>query len=257
MKAKKSLGQNFLNDDTICSQIVSLICPTKGDLVIEIGPGRGALTKHLIKYPSRLICIELDKDLIPHLNDLCKNKAEILNEDFLKINLEEFLKDYTYNNLFIVGNLPYYITSPIVNHILSSNVSINKMVFMVQKEVADRFAANPGTSDYGYMSVLIDAAYSCKKVIYVPRKYFTPSPNVDSAVISLERKTTDVFMNYKYNKLLMDSFHLKRKTLKNNLSNYDWNKILDVLKDNGFNENVRAEQLPQEMFKKIFNKLDL
>ncbi|MBE6155565.1 MAG: ribosomal RNA small subunit methyltransferase A [Firmicutes bacterium] len=257
MKAKKSLGQNFLINDTIIENIVSLFYVTENDLIIEIGPGRGALTEKLSKLPSRLLCIEVDKDLKPVLSKFESENCKIIYEDILKVDLKTIVQNYQYDNLYIVGNLPYYITSPILEHLIKSGLNINQMVFMVQKEVADRFSAKSCSSNYGYMTLFLNYYYNVTSEIFVPKKDFNPIPKVDSMVIKLEPRYHEFYINeQKYFSFLKNAFRLKRKTLKNNLSSqYNWQTIKEVLEANKLNENVRAEQITQELFIEIYLKL--
>ena len=141
---KKKFGQNFLNDKSIINNITSSINPTEDDLIIEIGPGSGALTKNLVKYNSNLICYEVDKDLETTLNQIKNDKTQIIFDDFLKRDIQSDISKIDYKNLYIIGNLPYYITTPIILSIIESRVDVKEMVFMVQKEVAERFSAKPG-----------------------------------------------------------------------------------------------------------------
>ena len=156
MKAKKSLGQNFLIDQNVISKIVTEVSACDDDLIIEIGPGQGALTKKLKKYNANLICYEVDKDLSNILSKLENNKTKVIWQDFLKSNIKEDIKNIKYNKLFIVGNLPYYITTPIIEHIMDSDINLDKLVIMVQKEVAGRFLALPHTKENGYISVILN-----------------------------------------------------------------------------------------------------
>ena len=137
---KKKFGQNFINDKFIINNITSSINPTEDDLILEIGPGSGALTKNLVKYNSNLICYEVDKDLENTLNQIKNDKTQIIFDDFLKRDIQSDISKIDYKNLYIIGNLPYYITTPIILSIIESRVDVKEMVFMVQKEVAERFS---------------------------------------------------------------------------------------------------------------------
>ena len=250
MKAKKSLGQNFLTDEKYISKIIYTAREINKDLIIEIGPGRGALTKRLKDNNCPLIAFELDKDLEPILHNLEDDNTKIVYQDFLNVNLKDYLGNH--KNILVIGNLPYYITTPIIEHIIDSNVEINNMIFMVQKEVADRFMALPKSKEYGYFTLYLKYYYDIERICNVPKEAFNPSPKVTSSVIKLtKRKDKPNIDTDKYFQLLKDSFRLKRKTLKNNLIEYDWSKIKDILKENNYKENVRAEELPEEMFIKI------
>ena len=256
MKAKKSLGQNFLIDKNIINKIVNEIPAKDNDLIIEIGPGKGALTKNLINKNAYVLCYELDTDLKDILDDLESNKVKIIYKDFLKTNILDDVDISKYDNIFIVGNLPYYITTPIIEHVIASKIKYNKFTIMIQKEVADRFLALPGNKAYGYMTLVIDYYFDIKRVCNVARNSFRPIPNVDSTVVNLIPKNNKNNINEeKYFSFLKDCFNQKRKTLKNNLKSYDWEIIEDVLKSNNYSESVRAEQIPEHLFIDIYKKL--
>ena len=256
MKAKKSLGQNFLVDNNIIEKIIGEITNDSNDLIVEIGPGRGALTKKLKEKGSFLIAYEVDRDLEDILSGFVDNKTKIIWQDFLKSDIKEAIKNIKYNNLFIVGNLPYYITTPIIEHIIDSNINFEKLVIMVQKEVADRFLANPKTKDYGYISVLLQYYFDIKRVCNVSKYSFNPVPKVESTVLSFRVKKirADVDIE-KYKEFLKIAFRQKRKTLKNNLSNYDWDKVKLVLDIHNLSESVRAEEIDGDIFIELFNAL--
>lgn len=253
MKAKKSLGQNFLMDKNIIKRIVDLVDAKENDLVLEIGPGRGALTKELVNKDFQFVAIELDHDMDEYLNKL---NAQIIYEDILKVDLLNILKDYQYDKLYVVGNLPYYITSPILERLVQMEIKPDKMIFMVQKEVAVRYASKEGSSDYGFMSLFLQFYYDLKEELFVHKKAFLPVPKVDSEVISLSKKKEypDVDFN-KFMKFLKKAFQFKRKTLKNNLREFDWDIIKQVLIENGLSEDVRSESISREIFVKIYNSL--
>lgn len=255
MKAKKSLGQNFLVDNNIIEKIIGEITNDSNDLIVEIGPGRGALTKKLKEKGSFLIAYEVDRDLEDILSGFVDNKTKIIWQDFLKSDIKEAIKNIKYNNLFIVGNLPYYITTPIIEHIIDSNINFEKLVIMVQKEVADRFLANPKTKDYGYISVLLQYYFDIKRVCNVSKYSFNPVPKVESTVLSfVEKERADIDIE-KYKEFLKLAFRQKRKTLKNNLSNYDWDKVKLVLDIHNLSESVRAEEIDGDIFIELFNAL--
>ena len=256
MKAKKALGQNFLKNDTIIEKIVSLFSVTANDLIIEIGPGRGALTSKLIKLPSKLLCIEIDEDMHFYLDKYESNKTHIEYADILQTALKELLKEYQYENLYIVGNLPYYITSPIMEYLIESNINAKELVFMVQKEVGKRYSACPGSKDYGYMTLFLNYYYDVKYELDVSKYNFDPVPKVDSAVIKL------VFNNKNYNLdtkkyfvFLKKAFQFKRKTLKNNLNNYNFLLVKQILEKYSLSDTVRPEEISQEIFVEIFKAL--
>ena len=254
---KKSLGQNFLIDQNIIRKIIDSINLKNNALIIEIGPGSGALTRELVKLDAQVVCFEIDKRLEETLNEIEANNLEIYYEDFLKINLEDFLKDKKYDNLYFIANLPYYITTPIINKIhLQANAY--EMIFMIQKEVADRFIATPGHKEYNSLSVFLQYNYNISKLVLVSKNCFYPKPKVDSMVVKFESKINKIEVKNEENfyKLVKDSFKYKRKNIKNNLSNYDLKKLEEELKKHGKDLTVRAENLSIEEFASISNNLN-
>ena len=253
---KKKFGQNFLIDKNKTQMIVDLINAKENDLIIEIGPGAGALTKRLIKKNANLICYEIDEDTKEYLLHLENDKTKIIYKDFLKTDLVEDIKDINYENLYIIGNLPYYITTPIIEHIIKSEIPVKKSVFMVQKEVGDRFSSKPGSREYGSITVFLDYYFNIKKEFIVGRKCFNPAPNVDSVIISLITKEERIPVDMKkFDRLVRDSFQFKRKNLRNNLKNYDLDKVNEILSKYGFTTNNRAEELSYDIFVDLCNKL--
>ena len=250
----KSLGQNFLKDNNIINKISDSINPSNNDLIIEIGPGAGALTKELVKKGSDVICFEIDKRLESILNDIGTSNLKIYFEDFLKVDLKKYI-DKKYERLFFVGNLPYYITTAIINKIVEET-NPYEITIMIQKEVALRFMANPHTRDYSSISVFLQYNFDIEKVCSVSKNCFEPIPKVDSMVIKLKRnkkyKSTNEELLYK---LIKDSFKQKRKNLKNNLGNYDLNKIELLLKERNKTLSCRAEELSVEDFVYLSNNL--
>ena len=256
MKAKKSLGQNFLIDNNIINKISKSILATKNDLIIEIGPGMGALTKKLKEKNTIIICYEIDTDLKPYLNTLEDSKTRIIYQDILSSNISYDIKDIKYNNLYIVGNLPYYITTPIIKYLINLDLDIKEMIFMVQEEVADRFSAMPNTKEYGAITLYLKYYYNVTKLFKVSKKCFNPMPKVESAIIKFTKRVDKPLIDEnKYFKLINDIFKQKRKTLKNNLSNYDFNKVKKVLDKYNLKDTVRAEEISEEIFIEILNNL--
>ena len=254
---KKKFGRNFLQDKNIIRKIVEVAEPTKDDLVIEIGPGAGALTEELVKK-SNVLAYEIDKDLEETLNNKFEsNNIKIIFDDFLNRDIKKDLEETKYNKLYVIANLPYYITTPIINKIIEEKVPVEKMVLMVQKEVGERFSAAIGTKDYSSITVFLNYFFKIKKEFIVSKNCFYPKPNVDSIIISFSRKNN----NYKINneelffKLIKDSFKQKRKTLKNNLKDYNFEKIEEVLLSNKLPADVRAENISLETFIEISNNL--
>lgn len=254
-KFKKKYGQNFLQDTHTIEKIVDSINPTTDDLIIEIGPGAGAITKSLKKFNAKIIAFEIDDETKKYLLPLEDEKTKIIYADFLYSDIAKILKNYENCRIFFIGNLPYYITTPIIEHIIDSGISHESLTVMVQREVADRFLAKPGHKEYGYMTVLLNFNYDISKVIDVDRKKFYPVPNVDSTVLKLTSKKKIDGDYEKLKKLLKDSFQFKRKTLKNNLNNYDTAKIEKILNEDGYSLSNRAEEIPLDVYIKIWKNI--
>lgn len=252
---KKSLGQNFLKDKNIIKKIADSINPTEEDLIIEIGPGAGALTKELVKKKSEVICFEIDTRLKEILEEINSEKLTIIFKDFLSIKINEYIDQNKYKNLYFVGNLPYYITTAIINKIVKES-NPYEITIMVQKEVADRFSAKPGTKDYSSISIFLQYNFDIERVCNVSKTCFEPVPKVDSSVIKFKRnKKISANDEEKFYKLIKDSFTQKRKNLKNNLKGYDLNKIQMILKKYDKDLTARAEQLSIEEFIDISNNI--
>ena len=257
-KFKKQFGQNFLNDDNILNNIANSVDIKEEDLVIEIGPGAGALTNKLVKKTKKVVCFEIDTDLKQYLKKYEDDGVKVVYGDFLKQDVNEIIKGYKYNNLYIIANLPYYITTPIITKIIDDKIPVNKCVFMVQKEVADRFVAAKSTKEYNSLTIFLSYYFDISKMFNVSKNVFYPKPNVDSAVIMLTKRK-EPFVSVKneelFFKLVRDAFIFKRKTLKNNLKNYNLDKIYEVLKKYDLDLSVRAETLSIEIFAEICNSL--
>jgi len=258
MKAKKSLGQNFLIDNNIINKINDSINAQENDLIIEIGPGMGALTRVLKNKSANIICYEIDKDMIPYLNKYIDEKTKVIYKDILEASIKEDIKDIKFNKLYIVGNLPYYITTSIIKYLISLELPVEEMIFMVQEEVADRFTASYGNSDYGSITLFLNYYFNVEKLFKVSKKCFNPIPKVESAIIKFSRRLNKLDVNKeKYFEIVNESFKMKRKTLKNNLSNYDFNEIKEILNKYNLSETARAEELSEEVFveiTKVFEK---
>ena len=253
---KKKFGQNFLRNNMIIKNIVNLINPDEDDLIIEIGPGAGALTKEAIKYNSYYLAFEIDEDTKEYLLPLENDKVKIIYQDFLDVDIKDTIKDIKYKRLFIIGNLPYYITTPIIMKIIESGIDVEKQIYMVQKEVADRFSAKEGSREYGSISVLLNAYYKVNKEFIVGKNNFVPVPKVDSAIISFEKNVNNEYViNNKFSKLVKDSFQFKRKTLRNNLKGYDLELIESILNEEGYSLTNRAEDIPYLVYIKLANNL--
>lgn len=256
---KKMFGQNFIIDENIIGNIISKSGIDKDTLVIEIGPGAGSLTYKLSEYAKNVLCYEIDTTLKDLLNDNLKglNNVEIKFEDFLKSNPNEDIKKYNYKKLYVVANLPYYITTPIIMKFIEESVPVDKLVVMVQKEVGDRFKAVPNTKEYNSLSVYLNYYFDVKKLLDVSRNVFIPKPNVDSIVIEFTRRENLIKLNNQslFFRLVRDSFKQKRKNLRNNLKRYDLEQIEPILQKHNLDLTARAEQLPIEIFVEISNNL--
>ena len=256
-KHKHSLGQNFLNDKKVLINIIDSVDVKEDDLIIEVGPGQGALTKYLKLFKSNLICYEVDVRVKKYLDQYLDDKTKVIFGDFLNADVLNDIKGIEYNNLYVIANLPYYITTPIIEKIINDKIDVKEMVLMVQNEVADRLSARPGSKDYGSISVLLSYYYNINKLFFVNRKCFTPVPNVDSAVIKFtKRELVNTCNEELFKRVVRDSFAMKRKNIKNNLKKYNLGIIEEVLKEYNLNLQSRAEQIPLECFIKIVNRLD-
>lgn len=256
---KKIYGQNFIIDENIINSIIEKSNIDKDTLVIEVGPGAGSLTYKLGKYAGEVIAYEIDTSLKELLSDNISqlNNVKVIYEDFLKSNIKSVIKEYSYKKIYLVANLPYYITTPIILKVIEDELFIDKMVVMVQKEVGDRFKARPGSKDYSSLSVYLNYYYDVKKVLDVSKNVFIPKPNVDSIVVEFKKKESLKYLKDKnvLFKLVRDSFKQKRKTLKNNLRDYDLSKIEKILEKYNMDLSIRAEQIPIDIFIDISNNL--
>jgi len=256
---KKKFGQNFLLDQNILNNIVELGDITNQTLVIEIGVGAAALTQKLAIKAKNVIGYEIDNTLKEPLNQLLSayKNVDVIYDDFLNRNIKEDIKKYKYNKLMVIANLPYYITTPIITKFIDEKIDVDKIVVMVQKEVADRFSAKTGSKSYNSLTVFLSYYFNIKKAFIVSRNVFYPKPNVDSAVVVFEKKQNKIVLENEelFFNIVKDSFRQKRKTLKNNLSNYDLNKINLVLNKYGKDINIRAENITLSEFIEISKEL--
>ena len=251
-KHKKSLGQNFLTNEKILNNIVNSLSINPRDLIIEIGPGQGALTKRLVKLEAKVIAFEIDERLKEYLDKIDGN-IDIIYKDILEVEINDYIQEY--ENVYVVANLPYYITTPIINKFLRIT-KVKEMIIMVQDEVANRINAGVGTREYGYFTVMVQSYFTVKKLFFVSRTSFNPIPKVDSAVIKLTRNKSYLDVDEKsYHELVKNAFKMKRKNLKNNLYMYDLEKIAGVLKKYNLDLSNRAEEVPIEVFKEIVTML--
>lgn len=254
---KKSLGQNFISDENIVNKIVDRAMIDKDTLVIEIGPGAGSLSKKIVPLAGYAILYEIDKRLKEILErELAMyDNYKIIFNDFLLQNVKKDIEGYKYGKIYVVANLPYYITSPIIIKLLKE-IYPDRIVIMVQEEVALRLSAKEGSRDYGMISCLLGSKYNITKLFRVNRGSFQPVPNVDSAVIMLDKHNDYVINDIdKYERLLKDAFQFKRKNLKNNLYNYDLVKIGEILNKYNLSLTNRAEEIPIKVFVEIVNNI--
>lgn len=258
-KFSKKFGQNFIVDENIINNIINKSMIDKDTLVIEIGPGAGSLTYKLALNSKNVIAYEIDESLKDILNYNLSglSNVEIIYGDFLLRDVKKDLEKYEYKKLYVVANLPYYITTPIIVKLIEDELNVYKIVVMVQKEVGDRFKAKPNSKDYSSLSVFLNYYYDVFKIMDVSRNVFMPKPNVDSIVLEFVKKDDMLFVKDKtlFFKLIRDSFKQKRKNIRNNLKGYDLDVINDVLSKYGFDLNARAEQLSIEVFVSIANEL--
>ena len=258
---KKKYGQNFLQNKNIIDKIANTAEVKPNSLIIEVGPGSGNLTVSLASLykNSNVLAYEVDNSLEDVLASRLKDydNVKILFIDFLKADIVSDVEEYSYENLYFVSNVPYYITTPILFKLISSNLGFEKIVMMVQKEVGDRFCSKVSSKDYGALTVILNYFFDVRKEFVVDRNQFYPRPNVDSVVVSFEKKEKKEYLNDRdfFIRLVHDSFKFKRKTLRNNLKNYDLDKIEQVLKKYEFDLNVRAEALDYKIFVEISNVL--
>ena len=268
IRANKSLGQNFLIDDEAINQIVESGDLSKKDLVIEIGPGLGTLTQRLLEKAGKVICVELDNRMVEILNDRFKfyDNFEILNQDILKTDLREIIKKEKcsgiVNNVKIVANLPYYITTPIIMKLLEEKLDLESITVMIQREVAERLIAIPGEKNTGAITYSVYFYAKSYKVLEVENTSFIPEPEVTSEVIRLDiRKNppVQVIDEKLMFKVIKCAFMQKRKTLLNSLTN---SKIFEnkqvgkeILEKLALDENIRAEELSIENFAELTNLL--
>ncbi len=263
---QKKFGQNFLIDTRVLDKIISAADITKEDFVLEIGPGIGTMTQYLCEHAGRVAAVEIDKNLIPILEDTLSlyNNVEIIHQDILKMDMERFVQEQNPGNpIKVVANLPYYITTPIIMGLFESHADIHSITIMVQKEVAQRMQAVPGTKDYGALSLAVQYYAKPEIVANVPPNCFMPRPNVGSAVIRLvkyQEPPVSVNDEGQLFALIRASFNQRRKTLVNGLNNasnisYGKDEIVRALEEMGLPANVRGEALTLEQFAQLSNQL--
>lgn len=262
--AKKRFGQNFLIDNMVINNIVDSIQPQPDDIMIEIGPGLGAMTKPLLSRLKQLNVIELDRDIIPKLIKNCtfsdienKHKLIVNEADVLKFDFAEFHSQQKIESkLRIVGNLPYNISTPVLFRLLGYRHLIRDMHFMLQKEVVDRIVATPGIKNYGRLSVMLQTFCDTQALFEVPPYAFEPAPKVNSAILRLQPNSqfTEIVTDFsKYETLIRQAFSQRRKTLKNTLKNFC---TVDQIKQAGLLPSQRAEELTIIDFVNLYKTLN-
>ena len=263
---QKKFGQNFLIDDHVLTKIMDGANVTKDDFVLEIGPGIGTMTQYLAERARQVLAVEIDTKLLPILEETLApyDNVEVLNNDILKVDMNEIANKYNNGNpIKVVANLPYYITTPIIMGLFESGVPIDNITVMVQKEVADRMQVGPGTKDYGALSLAVQYYAKPYIIANVPPNCFIPRPNVGSAVIRLTRHQEPP-VQVKDEKLMFRiiraSFNQRRKTLQNGLNNaqdlsFSKEEIVRAIESIGLKATVRGEALTLEEFAKLSDAL--
>ena len=260
LKAKKSLGQNFLQDEDVLQKIIKYADLSDQDTVIEIGPGKGALTELLAEKCKKVLAIELDERLIPILQENFQydDQVEIIHEDVLKINLPELIekKELKEKGYKVIANIPYYITAPIIRLLLETKFPPSEIMLMVQKEVAERVTAKAG--EMSILAVSVQYYAQAKYLFTVSKKSFDPVPKVDSAIIKITRNNNQETITKeetkKFFQIVRAGFSAKRKTLENNLSNglhIEKKDALEKIESIGFQKNTRAQELEVGDWKKL------
>ena len=264
-KFSKSLGQNFLIDTNVIDRILEGARVKEGDYVIEVGPGIGTLTKEMGRSAEKVVAIEIDKTLIPILEETLVDfpNIEVINQDILKVNVQELVKEKLNGGpVKLVANLPYYITTPIVMKFLEEDIPVTDIVVMVQKEVADRMNAKPNTKDYGALSVAVQYYCDTEIVAKAPRHMFMPQPNVDSTVIGLHVREEQIYHVDNediFFKTVKASFGQRRKTLLNSLGGLGFlskDQIKLALQEANIDEKRRGETLSIEEFASLSNAVN-
>ncbi len=263
---QKKYGQNFLIDTHVLEKIIRAASIGNDDVVLEIGPGIGTLTQYLCENARQVIAVEIDDMLIPILGETLKeyDNVKIVHNDILKIDVNEIVSEYPGSSIKVVANLPYYITTPIIMGLFESGVPIDSITIMVQKEVAERMQAKPGTKDYGALTLAVQYYADAKIMANVPPNCFMPRPAVGSAVINLvkhKEKRYDVKNEDMLFRIIRASFNQRRKTLQNGINNaanlpYTKQQIAEAIEKMGLPTAVRGEKLSLEQFVELSNILE-
>lgn len=259
---QKKFGQNFLIDTHILERIIDEAEITKDDMVLEIGPGIGTMTQYLCERAKKVVAVEIDKSLIPILEDTLSeyDNITVINEDILKVDINKLVDEENQGKAIkVVANLPYYITTPIIMGLFEKKVNVESITVMVQKEVARRMQAPPGNKEYGALSLAVQFYSEPEIVANVPPNCFMPRPNVSSAVIRMKlhkEKIVDVKDEGLMFKLIRAAFSQRRKTLTNSINNsseisFTKEQVVEALSEMGLNENIRGEALSLLQFAKM------
>lgn len=262
---QKRFGQNFLIDGHVVEKIINAAEITKDDTVLEIGPGIGTMTQYLAEAAGKVFAVEIDKNLLPVLEETLAdyNNVTVINEDILKVDINALLGDKA-KNVKVVANLPYYITTPIIMGLFENHIPAKSITVMVQKEVAQRMQAKPGSKDYGALSLAVQYYAEPYIVANVPPNCFMPRPNVGSAVIKLtswDKPPVEVDNERLMFDLIRASFNQRRKTLQNGINNapnlsFTKEQVIGALKEMGLSESIRGEALTLEQFAEFSNILN-
>ena len=252
--AKKRLGQNFIIDPSVVKKIARDSGADSNTVVLEIGPGLGALTQQLSKVSKEVISIEIDTDMVEILNnELDCDNCTIIHQDFLEYDLNQ-LQDQ--QELVVCANVPYYITTPILFKLIESDIHFKQITMMVQKELGQRLVAQVGSSQYNALSVIIFMLFDYSVVMNVDKRCFYPMPKIDSIVVALKTKELDKLFDYeRFFEFVKKCFTQRRKTLVNNLK--EWGNVSPILEELGYSQTIRPQELTPSQFKEIYEKESL
>ncbi|HHX52804.1 MAG TPA: ribosomal RNA small subunit methyltransferase A [Erysipelothrix sp.] len=252
--AKKRLGQNFIIDPSVVKKIARDSGADSNTVVLEIGPGLGALTQQLSKVSKEVISIEIDTDMVEILNnELDCDNCTIIHQDFLEYDLNQ-LQDQ--QELVVCANVPYYITTPILFKLIESDIHFKQITMMVQKELGQRLVAQVGSSQYNALSVIISMLFDYSVVMNVDKRCFYPMPKIDSIVVALKTKELDKLFDYeRFFEFVKKCFTQRRKTLVNNLK--EWGNVSPILEELGYSQTIRPQELTPSQFKEIYEKESL
>jgi len=261
LSAKKKLGQHFLVDNHVLQKILNAADVNEDDVVLEIGPGIGALTQGMLRRGAEIVAVELDKQLVPVLESLFSGAPlTIVQDDILRVDLHTLLAPYEGCNLKVIANLPYYITTPVILYLLESGIPFESITILIQKEVAQRMAANPGQKDYGSLTLAVQYYADVEIAAYVPVNSFMPRPGVDSAVITLtllKKPRTDYDKDILF-KVIRAAFNQRRKTMVNALESAGLGtkeQIASALTAAGLDVRIRGEALSLAQFEDVTRAL--